>query len=192
MPRLWTDSIEEHRREVRDAIIDTTAGLVAEGGLLAVTMSRIADQTGIGRATLYRYFPDVEAILDAWHERQVALHLKQLSSIQGQPGRARDRLAHVLEAYARIRHEARHQHEPALAAVLHRDDLVAGAERSLLRIIRDLLTEAAESGHVRHDVGAEELAIFCVHALAAAGALPSRAAVERLVRITLDALRPSD
>ena len=38
-------------------------------------MSQIAEQTGIGRATLYKYFPDVEAILLAWHERQVTGHL---------------------------------------------------------------------------------------------------------------------
>jgi AcrR family transcriptional regulator len=47
----------------RKAILDTTAALVAEGGLLSVTMSRIAEEAGIGRATLYKYFPDVEAIL---------------------------------------------------------------------------------------------------------------------------------
>lgn len=34
-----------------------------------MTMSRIAEEIGIGRATLYKYFPDVEAILLAWHER---------------------------------------------------------------------------------------------------------------------------
>jgi len=78
VPKLWTETIETHRREVREAILDTTAALVAEHGLLGVTMSQIAEETGIGRATLYKYFPDVEAILLAWHDRQITGHLAQL------------------------------------------------------------------------------------------------------------------
>jgi AcrR family transcriptional regulator len=52
---------------VREAILDATGELVLSRGLLAVTMSDIAEATGIGRATLYKYFPGVEAILNAWH-----------------------------------------------------------------------------------------------------------------------------
>jgi AcrR family transcriptional regulator len=77
VPRLWDDTIQAHRAAVRDAILDTAAALVAEHGLLAVTMSQIAETTGIGRATLYKYFPDVEANLVAWHERQITAHLAQ-------------------------------------------------------------------------------------------------------------------
>src|SRR6516225_10322457 len=61
VPKLWTQTLEEHRRAVHDATLDTTAALVHEHGLAAVTMSKIAAETGIGRATLYKYFPDVEA-----------------------------------------------------------------------------------------------------------------------------------
>ena len=53
MPNLWNETIEAHRREIRDAVLDTTAALVARHGLLSVTMSQIAEATGIGRATLY-------------------------------------------------------------------------------------------------------------------------------------------
>jgi hypothetical protein len=35
--------------------------------------------SGIGRATLYTYFPNVESILAVWHERHVASHLAQLA-----------------------------------------------------------------------------------------------------------------
>src|SRR6266702_7361149 len=99
VPRLWTGTIEAHRRAVRDATLDTTAALVAERGLASVTMSRIAAETGIGRATLYKYFPDVEAILTAWHERQITRHLQQLAEARdaADPGK---QLVAVLEAYA--------------------------------------------------------------------------------------------
>jgi AcrR family transcriptional regulator len=71
VPRLWDETIEAHRRAVRDATLDTTAALVAEHGLASVTMSQIAEQTGIGRATLYKYYPDVEAILVAWQGKEL-------------------------------------------------------------------------------------------------------------------------
>src|SRR4030095_5134804 len=100
VPKIWTETIATHRREVRDAILDTTAALMSERGLLGVTMSEIAEETGIGRATLYKYFPDVESILLAWHDRQITAHLAQLSEIRDQGGHAAERLEAVLEAYA--------------------------------------------------------------------------------------------
>jgi AcrR family transcriptional regulator len=189
MPKLWNETIEAHRREVRDAILDTTAALVAEHGLLSVTMSQIAEETGIGRATLYKYFPDVEAILLAWHERHVAGHLEHLAVLRDQAGGAAERLEAVLEAYALISHHREH-HGTELAALLHRGEHVARAQQQLRDMIRNLLIEAAETGHVRDDVAPNELASYCLHALTAASSLPSEAAVRRLVTVTLAGLRP--
>jgi len=197
MPKLWTETIETHRREVRDAILETTAALVTEHGLLSVTMSQIAQATGIGRATLYKYFPDVEAILLAWHERGVSGHLKYLSEVRDQPGDARDRLKAVLEAYALIDHEhhgsehhRRHLQDPVLEALLHKGGHVARAHGELWAMITDLITEAAQTGDIRDDVSPGELASYCLHALAAASSLPSKAAVHRLVSVTLAGLQP--
>jgi AcrR family transcriptional regulator len=190
VPRLWTETIEEHRRAVRDATLDTTAALVAEHGLRSVTMSQIAEETGIGRATLYKYFPDVEAILLAWHERQITGHLAYLGEVRDQAGDAGERLEAVLEGYALISHESHGHHDTELAAFLHRDEQVARAQQQLRHMIRDLLTEAAKTGNLRDDVAPDELATYCLHALAAASSLPSKAAVRRLVTVTLAGLRP--
>ncbi len=187
VPKLWNETIEAHRREVRDAIQDTTAALVAEHGLASVTMSQIAEKTGIGRATLYKYFSDVEAILVSWHERQVSGHLGLLSQIRDRPGDATGRLEAVLGAYALISHE---HHGTELAALLHRGKHVARAQRHLRDFIRDLLTEGAKTGDLRDDVAPAELASYCLHALTAASSLPSKAAVRRLVTVTMAGLRP--
>lgn len=96
---------------MHDAALDTTAALVQEHGLASVTMSKIAAETGIGRATLHAF-------------------------------------------------------------------------------ISDLLTEGAKTGGVRDDVAPGELARYCLHALTAAGGLPSPAAVRRLLDVTLAGLRP--
>jgi AcrR family transcriptional regulator len=192
VPRLWNDTIQAHRAAVRDAILDTTAALVAEHGLLSVSMSQIAESTGIGRATLYKYFPDVEAILFAWHERQISAHLAQLKELRDQPGDAGKGLEAVLEAYALIAHDRfSHEHPgPELAALLHRGAHLTKAQQQVHDLIKDLLTEVAATGNLRDDVAPDELATYCLHALGAASSLPSKAAVRRLVRITLAGLRP--
>ena len=190
MPKLWNQTIAAHRREVRGAIMDTAAALVAEHGLRSVTMSQIAEQTGIGRATLYKYFPDVEAILFAWHERQISGHLEQLAAVRDQAGDAGQRLEAVLEAFALISHEAHGHHDTELGSFLHRDEQLAPAQQQLRTMIRDLLAEGARAGDLRDDVAPDELASYCLHALAAAGSLPSKAAVRRLVTVTLAGLRP--
>ena len=194
MPKLWEDTIDAHRRQVRDAILDATAALVAEHGLLGVTMSQIAAAAGIGRATLYKYYPGVEEILRAWHQRQVATHLEQLAEIRGHPGDAADRLHAMLAAYAHMRRARgqHHRHSPhaaELAAFVHRDEELAPAEQQLHELVRDLLVEAARAGHVREDVPPDELAAYCLHALGAASRLHADAAVRRLVEVVLAGLR---
>ncbi len=197
MPKLWNDTIEAHRRDVRDAIMDTTAALIGQYSVLSVTMSQIAEQTGIGRATLYKYFPDVEAILLAWHEREIAGHLAHLAHVRDRARDAAGRLEAVLEAYALIDHEhhgsdEHHHHvqDPVLSALLHRGGHVARARDELLTMIGELIADAAAGGDVRDDVPAAELASYCINAMAAASSLSSRAAVRRLVVVTLAGLRP--
>jgi AcrR family transcriptional regulator len=192
VPRLWNDTIQAHRAAVRDAILDTTAALVAERGLLSVTMSQIAERTGIGRATLYKYFPDVEAILLAWHERQITAHLAQLTELRDQAGDPGQRLQAVLEAYALLSHDRfSHQHSgPELAVLVHRGAHLMRAQQQVHTLIKDLLTETAATGQVRVDVAPDELASYCLHALSAASSLSSKAGIRRLVTVTLAGLRP--
>jgi AcrR family transcriptional regulator len=185
VPKLWNDTIEAHRREVRDAILDTTAALVAEQGLRAVTMSQIAEKTGIGRATLYKYFSEVEAILAEWHQRQIGAHLEQLFKLNEQPRPPLERLEAVLETYAFIQHE--HQGH-ALASLLHSGEHVAHARQHLMGFLRELLLECVEANQVRDDVPPQELASYCVHALGGATSAISKAAVRRLVGLTMDGL----
>ena len=189
IPKLWQQTIQAHRREVRDAILNTAATLVAKHGLRAVTMSQIAEETGIGRATLYKYFSGVEPILIAWHERHVAEHLEQLSQLRDQPGDPASRLREVLRAYAMISFE-RHRHGAELATLVHHGEHMVGPEQQLVGIVQGLIEDAVELGAVRADVPTDELTTFCLHALEAGGRMPDRAAVERLVTVACDGLSP--
>ncbi|WP_351231358.1 TetR/AcrR family transcriptional regulator [Streptomyces sp. NPDC002133] len=191
MPKLWNETIEAHRHSVREAILESTWSLVTERGLMSVTMTQIAEKAGIGRATLYKYFPDVEAILTAHHERHVASHLEHLAALRDQPGDGVARLKAVLEHYALICYDRQRHGTEELSALLHRGEQVAHAQQQLVDLFRDLLTDAAAAGQLRDDVAPAELASYCLHALTAAGSLPSEAAVRRLVAVTLTGLRPA-
>jgi AcrR family transcriptional regulator len=186
VPKLWSNTIEVHRREVTDAILNAAALLVAEHGLASVTMSQIAETTGIGRATLYKYFPDIDAILTAWHERHVTEHLARLVALSEQPGTATERLEAVLHAFAMI---SRQRQDTELAAMEHRGPHVAHAQQRLLELVRDLVSEGAKQKQLRDDVSPKELASYCLHALTAASSLTSIPAVERLVKVTLTGLQ---
>jgi AcrR family transcriptional regulator len=195
MPKLWDETIEEHRRSVREATLEATAALVARRGLRAVTMSEIAEKTGIGRATLYKYFPDVESILAAWHQRRISHHLAHLNEVRDRTGTPAERLEAVLTTYAHIQRErVRHHHDQPhgreLAVLLHSDPQVDEAQRELHDMITDLVKNAAASGAIRDDIPPQELAGYCIHALDAAGHAPSDTAVSRLLTLTLAGMRP--
>ncbi|MBT2521155.1 TetR/AcrR family transcriptional regulator [Arthrobacter sp. ISL-28] len=188
MPKLWNETIETHRNAVRSAILDTTAALVAEHGISSVSMSQIALSAGIGRATLYKYFPDVDAILVAWHERQIQAHLEHLAQVRDRTeGKSDLKLEAVLQAYALISHS---HNGGAQAARLHQGPHVSRAQQHLQEFLAELLGEGAEAGIFRNDVAPGELAGYCLHALEAAGGLTSGDAVLRLVKVTMTGLQP--
>ena len=189
MPRLWNDTIETHRRDVREAILDAAGLLANEHGVLAATMSRIAEEAGIGRATLYKYFPDAEAVLHAWHERHVSEHLEQLTGLASVVGTADQRLEAALLGYARICHFRTRHGAADVGALVHQGAAVSDAEQKLKKLFGDLLAECQAAGGVRDDISVDELAAYCLHALSAAGSLPSEAATKRLVAVALSALR---
>ncbi|MBM9509077.1 TetR/AcrR family transcriptional regulator [Actinacidiphila acididurans] len=183
MPRIWSETIAAHRDAVREAAIDATASLVARHGPTGVTMSQVAKESGIGRATLYKYFPDLASILAAWHERHITAHLDRLAEV-AEATAPPDRLAAVLDAYAHLS-RAHATPDPA-ALVLHQAPHATRAAARLHDFLTALLTEAAARGEVRADIPPTDLAAFCLHALPAGATLPPPTSVT----LTLAALRP--
>lgn len=181
VPRLWTDTVESHRQEVREAILGAAGELVASKGLLAVSMSQLAEAAGIGRATLYKYFADVEEVFAAWHARQIAEHLAELTALAEGSGEPAIRLRSALEAYGRICQQRASHGGDAMSAALHHAREVQQPEQQLRDLLARLVAEASAAAEVRADVSAPELASFCVHALTAAADIQSAPAVETLI-----------
>lgn len=189
VPSRWDETMDAHRQGVREAILDATWGLVDEHGLLSVTMAQVAEHAGVGRATLYKYFPNVEAILVAHHDRHVAGHLQQLRSIADDVREEpEERLNSLLHAYGFICFQRRGHGSHELLALLHRHEHVVDAEEQIRGLFRDALVRVADANGLRAQASPDELAYYCLHALGAAGSVRSEAAVARLVAVTLRGL----
>ena len=191
VPNPWEDTVGQHRTATRDAALQAAGALIADRGLAGVTMAQVAQRAGIGRATLYKHFADLEAVVTAWHHRRIAEHLAELSQVRDQPGTALQRLEAVMQAWAGIVRQSRAHHGSELAVLLHRDPRVEQAQRQLHDLVRDVVTEAAAAGEVRSDVPPDELATFALHALTATADLDPAAPADHLVALTLAGMRPT-
>lgn len=188
VPKLWEESIDEHRRSVRDAITEAAWRLAEEHGPLSLTMSQVAGAAGIGRATLYKYFTDIGSILVAHHARHVENHLRALEGLRGEARPPDVRLVAVAHAYASICfHRGRHA-SADISALVHRGPEVADAERRLHAVFAGLIAEAAAEGLVRTDLSPDELAAYSRHALEASSQAKDLDQVGQLTGVVLDGL----
>lgn len=63
MPRIRADSIVAHKEMTRRQILDSARQNFLEFGYPDTSLGDIALDAGIGRTTMYEYFPDKEAVL---------------------------------------------------------------------------------------------------------------------------------
>ncbi|MFV2063876.1 MAG: TetR/AcrR family transcriptional regulator [Chloroflexota bacterium] len=60
---MWHGSLHEHRLRQSDHIAHAAMGIITKDGMAGLSMSAIADASGMSRQTLYKYFPDLESVL---------------------------------------------------------------------------------------------------------------------------------
>jgi AcrR family transcriptional regulator len=176
--------MDTHRRQVNDAIVDATAELIAEHGPLSVAMSAIAERAGIGRATLYKYFPDVESILVAWHARDFADHLARLEALSETPDVSLDDVAMFVTAQRR--HHPHGKASDLLGALAHTLADAHGApgpaiEREIVAALARLVRRLVELKQIRNDHDPEVLARWLLHAAHAPADLDDLAVAQLLV-----------
>lgn len=166
-------------------ITTSAVALVNEQGLTGVAMSHVAERAGITRATLYKYFPDVRAILDAYQEQQVAENLAALVAARDEGHSPRERLEKMLEAFALMVYR---QHTAELVVFLNSSEHAGCGYAQFGKMLRELIGEGARCGSFRRDVPAGELASFCTSALSAATRVGSAAAARRLAQVAVGAV----
>ena len=151
-------------------------------------MSQIAQKAGIGRATLYKYFPDVESILRAYHRDRVAEHVEHLHRVNQTALSPRERLRVVLVHYAGVLQRREHPSYNELSTLLHADGEIEAAHRQLTAMLVAIIEDAVTAGQVRADLEPVLLADFCLSALGAVSYSSDPQSCESVVSLVLDSL----
>jgi AcrR family transcriptional regulator len=157
MPQIWAESIEEHKRQTVARIINAAVALVAEQGLAAASMSQVAQRAGIGRATLYSYFPDVEHILLAWHDQEVERYHKaladELAAQPDAPAALRVFITRMIEGFAGEHGQGLDASRVELSALspdIQRQ--MGNATAKLASLLHQTLEQGISSGELRPDL----------------------------------------
>lgn len=185
VPRIWSSTVEQHRADVRSAVMAAAIELATERGVMRVTMAAIAERAGIGRATLYKYFSDVEAVLVAWHDETAGAHLGALrSAVEGLDPMAG--LRHLVDAHAEI---VRSWHSPGQPDLTSLSTGTLTAFETTHQQVADLfiaqISAAQGAGEVRTDLRPSELAAYVLAALEATQSATSKASARRITDLIL-------
>ncbi|MFJ3913642.1 TetR/AcrR family transcriptional regulator [Streptomyces vinaceus] len=141
----------------RQLIMETAARLFAQRGA-TVPLNEIAREAGIGVATAYRRFPDLQALLDALFTERFTtfLDLASASEQEPDPGQA---LRHYLLEAAQWRARDR-----ALEVILANADVeaepIAVMRDDLARRVEGLAERAVAAGAVRADFAGADVYAF--------------------------------
>lgn len=130
----------------RDQILDAADAVFAEHGITA-PLDLVVARAGVGRATLYRNFPDRSALVEALFDRALA-------GLEETPGD----LPALLEALA-LRIVA----APALADYWRAlpADAARGPGERIARLFRAPLAAAVKSGRCRADLTPADMVLVC-------------------------------
>jgi AcrR family transcriptional regulator len=91
--------------DTREKILQVAAKLFIRQGYTATSVSRIAGETGIGKATVYHHFPDKEAIVYALLDRSSSRVHATLSAVDAGGGPHRQ-IEAIAKAGIRLRGES--------------------------------------------------------------------------------------
>jgi AcrR family transcriptional regulator len=171
----WEATLDAHRSHQREVIHRAAVALATEHGVAGVGMAEVARRAGISRATLYKYFSNVEDILASY----------MISEVDEEHRRLRERLAAMDSPMARLRTVMTHlltyfsspDHRSASTVIGHGQFSPAVAARvgQAMQQVHDLVSDevvaAARQGELRSDVDADVLAEVFQHLLTAGRSL---------------------
>lgn len=180
---------DAHRK--RDQIVSAAKAKFGRQGPGA-PMEEIAREAGVGVGTLYRHFPDRQALIRAVAQDNFAAVLAETQAAAAEEPTAWQALVRVV----------RHSRELALSVQLAVGSPLAGAiirndpatrrfRRELLQTLDTVVRAAQQEGTLRPDVGTGDVAMLLSLLLARtpADSAPACLAAERALALMIDSLR---
>ncbi len=145
-----TEKVEARLAATRERIVRAALSLVARGGYGATAMPAIAAEAGVSTGLLYRYFPSKADLFDEVFRRASQREIDACAAAAALPGSARERLARVVETFARRALKGRRL---AWALLAEPVDPVVDADRARFRepyraIFADIIQAGIEAGEV--------------------------------------------
>jgi len=144
--------------------------LIAEGGITALTMRRIAEQIGISEPAIYRHFASKENILEAILLEFLTARRQELQEIEKSSLPGLKKLEQIFQN--RLKNFA---DKPDLAALIFREDILDAAPgcRRIVLELMDLhrhyaglfLKASTQEGHIRADIDLAQIAFIFLASL---------------------------
>jgi AcrR family transcriptional regulator len=148
-------------RRNRDQIIVAAKQMFLEFGA-DVPMEEIARQASVGVGTLYRRFPDREALIRAVAQDNFGMVLAEARAAAVEEPSAWDALVRLLSRSRELRLTVRLALLSPLVWTIVRDDPKTGEVRDqIMAVLDDLVRAAQAEGTLRKDVGTGDVAVVC-------------------------------
>ncbi|WP_243698641.1 TetR/AcrR family transcriptional regulator [Paracoccus alkanivorans] len=146
-----SDALRNH-----DRLIEAAKDVLGKGGPDA-SLEAVARQAGVGIGTLYRHFPSREALFHAVFRRELELLVETAEGLADGPEPVAALRGWLHEYVVLV--ETKRGMLGALSMVMAEESKQAYAELSarIISAVNRLLQKAADAGHAREDVTAEEL-----------------------------------
>lgn len=137
--------------DTRDAILDATDRLLARFGYRKMTIDDLAKETGIGKGTVYLYFPSKEEIALSHIDRIIERLIARLREIAEGPGTTEQKLLRMLLERVIFRFDSVQNYTQGLNELLAelRPKLLERRRRYFeeeARVIADVIVEGQTDG----------------------------------------------
>ncbi|MFI1913156.1 TetR/AcrR family transcriptional regulator [Nocardia sp. NPDC020380] len=186
--RTTADQLRADARSNRDQILRAALEVFCERGA-NVPMKDIADRAGVGVGTLYRRFPDRDALLTATAAAHMANIVELVTTARREEPTAWSALCRVLRECAEMQLGAQAAAiEPAAHQLVKDDPAVTKTRNLLFDQLRQLIDHAHTDGDLRPDIGLPDIEVLMMLQIPAhTESRPDT--VDRVVGIILDGIR---
>jgi AcrR family transcriptional regulator len=173
----------------RKQIVTAALALFREKGI-DVPMEEIAGRAGVGVGTLYRRFPDRDALIWATAHASLRGQVDMAEAALREESGAWPALCRFLRECAELQVGALASAiEPRLHAAIQADPELREIRQALIDLIEQMAAGAKAEGAMRHDVGREEVGLLMTLQIYTPPQGSSDHALRHVVDIMLDGLR---